>query len=45
MLAGCGLDQDTTTSLAGEGIHVQREELLEALYATMQNSINREPLL
>ena len=45
MLAGCGLDENTTTSLAGEGIQVQRKELLEALYATMQNSINREPLL
>ncbi|MBT3476916.1 MAG: hypothetical protein HN458_03100, partial [Euryarchaeota archaeon] len=42
MLAGCGLDENTTTSLAGEGFEVQRDELIDALYATMFESIGRE---
>ena len=41
MLAGCGLQENTTTSLASQGFQVQREELLNALYSTMFDSINR----
>lgn len=45
MLAGCGLEANTTTSLAQEGFHVNREELHEALFATMEESIGRMRLL
>lgn len=45
MLAGCGLDENTTTSLAGEGFEVQRDELIDALHATMFESIGRERIL
>ena len=45
MLAGCGLEENTTTSLAQEGFQVNREELLEALFATMEESIGRMRLL
>ena len=41
MLAGCGLGMDTTTSLAGVGHSVEREELLNALLESMPESIHR----
>ena len=44
MLAGCGLDTNTTTSLAREGYQTTKDELLDALYATMKVSLNRSAL-
>lgn len=41
MLAGCGLGMDTTTSLAGVGHSVEREQLLNALLESMPESIHR----
>ena len=40
-LAGCGLQANTTTSLAKEGFLVEKEELLNALYTSMPDSISR----
>ena len=41
MLAGCGLDNDTTTSLAQLGYDIERDQLLTALLQTMDESILR----
>ncbi len=41
MLAGCGLDSDTTTSLAQLGYDIERDQLLTALLQTMDESILR----
>ncbi len=41
MLAGCGLDNDTTTSLAQLGHTIERDQLLVALLQTMDESILR----
>ena len=41
MLAGCGLDMDTTTSLAGVGHAIERKQLLDALLECMPHSIHR----
>ena len=41
MLAGCGLDNDTTTSLAQLGHTLEHEKLLAALLQTMDKSIHR----
>ena len=41
MLAGCGLENDTTTSLAQLGYTMEREQLLVALLQTMNETIHR----
>jgi lipoate-protein ligase B len=41
LLAGCGLDNDTTTSLAQLGHTIERDQLLVALLQTMDESILR----
>ena len=41
MLAGCGLDSHTTTSLAQLGHTIEHEQLLAALLETMSESIHR----
>jgi len=41
MLAGCGLDQNTTTSLAQLGHDIKRDRALAALLDTMPNSVGR----
>ena len=41
MLAGCGLENDTTTSLAQLGYAIEYDQLLDALLQTMDDSILR----
>jgi len=41
MLAGCGLENDTTTSLAQLGYTIEREQLLAALLQSMDESVHR----
>ena len=41
MLAGCGLENDTTTSLAQLGYVIEYDQLLDALLQTMDESILR----
>ena len=41
LLAGCGLDSHTTTSLAQLGHNIARDQLLAALIETMSESIHR----
>tara|TARA_B100000767_G_C19762197_1_gene535714 strand:- start:1378 stop:1998 length:621 start_codon:yes stop_codon:yes gene_type:complete len=41
MLAGCGLGMDTTTSLAGVGHRIERQQILDALLESMHESIHR----